>query len=296
MLIHFWLLFVPTNHIKRLCVASRVALRWIYSSWHRLWHSHAHSTYTIISTLVSISRLLWSDTAKQAAELLMCIVWVCKATEGKKLTGHWFTSCTLTVLEEKLKKTNNFFLRNKPFIHHSISAASKLRGWQCGSSNMVHWRSALNYSQGEFQVCKLFWILPEIHKDQKMRRRCSSPQERFYTFTNTSICLWNLGVGTVWIMFYVCPIPDLIRFQEKLQAAICIQLETLFVNIIQGSPFSNSFSSLFSVSLTIAPCNYSSISCLVCISYATCHFNVTVFVVAYSGDHVSGRWWNTVLC
>lgn len=90
-------------------------------------------------------------------------------------------------------------------------------------------------------------------------------------------------------MFYVCPIPDLIRFQEKLQAAICIQLETLFVNIIQGSPFSNSFSSLFSVSLTIATCNYSSISCLVCISYATCHFNVTVFVVAYSGDHVSGR-------
>lgn len=151
----------------------------------------------------------------------------------------------------KIKK-NNFFLRNKPFIHHSISAASKLRGWQCGSLNMVHWRSALKYSQGEFQVCKLFWILPEIHKDQKMRRGCSSPQERFYTFKNTFICLWNLGVGTVWIMFYVCPIPDLIRFQEKFQVAICIQLETLFVNMIQRSPFSNSFSSLFLINSSIA--------------------------------------------
>lgn len=153
--------------------------------------------HTFFQTQLMFAQLTQSSI--QSSELLLCLVWVCKTTEeGKKSMIHWL--CWRSRQEKEAERLTVWFFKQACFkeMHCNTVRVSFRYADDSGSSLRyieMRWCGGDEAPTGEIlHMCKYFHLS------------------------------W---VGTVWIIFYVCPILELISFQEKF--------------LVVGQPFSPVF-------------------------------------------------------
>lgn len=267
-----WLLFVPTNHITR--IASRVALRRTPYSRRKWTHINARSTYTIVSISVSVTQLLWTNQAKQAVELLMCLVWVCKTTEEEeKLTVQWFTDF---VGDKKKKKT--FCCEEQP-VNKAVSQltlqAERLTVWLFKHAEVSYNTVGVNFRYANNSGSSLRYI---------KTRRCggdAAPRGdvlHIYKYIYLSLKRWSWHS-----MNYILCLSIFRSVKNSRNVSVVFSLTAFFVDVIQGSHLAHSFI-LLCFWLIVVLQSYMQLFFyfLSCLHFAF-HFNV-ISLVAYSGD------------
>lgn len=180
-------------------------------------------------------------TRQNKLRSFLCAWSECASKQRKRLTGHGFTSCTLTVLG---KNTNFIFEEqtfNNPFNQRSLQV-KRLTVWffkhgalkKCPT---VHFRHA-SYSGSPLRCVKT--------------RRWGGdavPLRRAFTL---SFVFETLELAQYELCFMFVQFQIWYDFKKSFKLPFVFSLKPFFVKIIQDDPFSNCFSSIFFWSIPVS--------------------------------------------